>query len=335
MTQQRVFVQNNNLQANQVLVYDRAANGTLTLIQTVDTGGKGGGSGSGPDPLVSQGSLIYDPRHRVVVAVNAGSDTVSVLKLEDGRLSLSQVLPSEGTFPTSVSIHGALLYVLNSHGGGAITGYRIIDGKFQQIKDSTRVLQLTSGSAAQQLGFTPDGHHLVITTSANNGQIDVFTVEPDGRPSNNPMANPAGTPFPFGLTFDEQDHLVVADAAESTLTTYTVNSGGTITRLASQPNGQQAMCWVAAAAGNFYVANLTSDTVTGYHIDFAGTPTVFTQVNTRANPMDLIGTSDGEFLYVEVGGVGGVDGFQIKPDGTLVEVVTLNVAAGLQGIAAT
>jgi hypothetical protein len=94
------------------------------------------------------------------------------------------------------------------------------------------------------------------------------------------------------------------------------------------------MCWVAHTAGNFYVADNGSRTVTGYHIDQAGTPTVFTQVKTRNGPIDLVGTQDG-FLYVEVGTDGGVDGFRVKPDGTLAQIVTLTGLDGLEGIAVT
>ncbi|MEO7193453.1 MAG: beta-propeller fold lactonase family protein [Pseudonocardiaceae bacterium] len=347
MTNQLVFIQTNNAAGNQIQVYNRAGNGTLTLTETVDTGGDGGVSaaGPGPDPLNSQGALVYDPHHRVLIAVNASSNTVSVLGLEDDHLRLRQVLPSGGTFPVSVTVHGDLLYVLNVNGTGTITGYRVTEGQFHPIEDSTRSLKLPPASLPHQIGFTPDGHHLVVTTPANNGQIDVFTVRPDGRPSDtfvaNPVSdppsatNPTGAADRFGFIFDDHDHLVVTDANASTLTTYTINPAGDITQIASQADGQVAMCWVARAAGNFYVADIGSNTVTGYHINPAGTPTVFTRTPTRANPMDLAGTSDGQFLYVEVGGVGGVDGFHIKPDGTLAQIVTLTGINGLEGIALT
>ncbi|MGH3829364.1 MAG: lactonase family protein [Pseudonocardiaceae bacterium] len=342
MTKELLFVQTNNLTGNQILVYDRAGNGTLTLTETVDTGGNGGVSRTGPapDPLNSSGSLVYDTHHRVLIAVNAGSDTVSVLGLEDDHLRLRQVLPSGGTFPCSVTVHGDLLYVLNANEAGAITGYRITGGQFRPIDDSTRSLKLPPLTGPRptlplQIGFTPDGHHLVITTNDNNGQIDVFTVEPHGRPSDAFVASPADTPGPFGFTFDEHGHLVVTDVGISTLTTYTIHPKGTVERIASQPDGQQAMCWVTRAAGNFYVSNAGSNVVTGYHIDREGTPTVFTQTSTRANPIDSVGTRDGQFLYVEVGGAGGVDGFRINANGTLTQIVTLTGITGLEGIALT
>jgi 6-phosphogluconolactonase (cycloisomerase 2 family) len=341
-----LFVQSNNPFGNQILAYERAEDGTLSLVETVDTGGIGGRNqtptGTGPDPLTSQGSLIYDTHHNVLITVNAGSNTLSVLGLEDNHLCLRQVLPSGGTFPVSLTVHGDLLYVLNAHDAGAIAGYCITDGKFHSIEDSTRSLKLIpvtgpeqADNTPAQISFTPDGHHLVITTKANGSQIDVFTMAVDGRPSDTFTANPAGTPMPFGFTFDDYGHLVVTDGTISTLTTYTVHSDGTVEQLGSEPDGQQAMCWVAHTAGNFYVANAGSDTLTGYHIDSAGIPTVFTQTSTRDTPIDLVGTRDGQFLYVEVGRSGGVDGFRIKPDGTLVQIVTLTGLDGLEGIAVT
>lgn len=343
MKKHLVFVQTNNPAGNQILVYDRAEDGTLTLTETVDTGGTGGrNEGAVSDPLASQGSLVYNTHHRVLVAVNAGSNTLSVLGLDDGHLCLRQVLASGGTFPVSVTVHGDLLYVLNAHEAGAITGYRITDGQLHPIEGSTRSLELTPVigptqfvNTPAQIGFTPDGHHLVITTKSNGSQIDVFTMGPYGKPSHTFTANPAGTPRPFGFTFDDHDHLVVTDAVTSTLTTYTIHPEGTVKQLASQPDGQQGMCWVTHTAGNFYVADNGSNTVTGYHINPAGTPTMFTQTPTREGPIDLAGTRDGQFLYVQVGTTGGVDGFQIKPDGTLTQIATLTGLVGLEGIALT
>jgi DNA-binding beta-propeller fold protein YncE len=276
----------------------------------------------------------------VLIAVNAGSNTVSVLGFDDYRLRLRQVLASGGIFPVSVTVHGGLLYVLNAHDAGAITGYRFADGQLCPIQDSTRSLGLTPVTGPGQfvntpgqVGFTPDGRQLIVTTKRNGSLIDVFAMGTDGRPSDTFVANPAGVRIPFGFTFDDDNRLVVTDAATNTLSTYLLHSNGKIEPIASQPDGGSAMCWVVHTAGNFYVTDNGSRTVTGYHVDSAGTPTVFTQAETRDGPIDLTGTRDGNFLYVEVGGVGGVDGFRINPDGTLAQILALTGLDGLEGIA--
>jgi 6-phosphogluconolactonase (cycloisomerase 2 family) len=341
MTGQLVFVQTNNPAGNQVLVYDQAADGTLTLADAVDTGGNGGRNDGGvSDPLSSQGALVYDAAHQLVLAVNAGSNTISVLGRSYDRWCLHQVLPSGGVFPVSITVRDDLVYVLNAHETGTISGYRIIDGKLHPIEGSTRSLKFTpvtgptqSINTPAQISFTPDGQKLVITTKGLGNLIDVFAVKADGRPSESFVANPALTPVPFGFTFDDCGHLVVTEAATSTLTTYTVNPDCTVTQIASQGDGGQAMCWVTQAAGNFYTSDTASNNVTGYHIDSAGIPTVFTKADTREGPTDLVATRDETFLYVEVGTAGGIDGFRINSDGTLTLVTRVSGLNGLEGIA--
>jgi 6-phosphogluconolactonase len=69
-----VYAMTNALDNNQVLVYHRAIDGSLNLIQTIATGG--GGSGlqlAGVDSLGSAGSVQLDPDHRFLFVVNAES----------------------------------------------------------------------------------------------------------------------------------------------------------------------------------------------------------------------------------------------------------------------
>ena len=118
-----VFVQTDNTAGNQVVAYDRADNGGLTLANTYNTGGLGGVlNGSAVDHLASQGSLTYDQSNGLLYAVNAGSNTVSVFSVRGDQLTLRQVVNSGGTFPVSVAVHGDLVYVLNAEGAGSLQG---------------------------------------------------------------------------------------------------------------------------------------------------------------------------------------------------------------------
>ena len=102
-----VFVQTDNTAGNRVVAYRRAADGTLTPAGSYATGGRGGIlAGSVVDHTASQGSLTYDPRHGLLFAVNAGSNTISVFAVHGDRLGLREVLSSGGTFPVSVAVHG-------------------------------------------------------------------------------------------------------------------------------------------------------------------------------------------------------------------------------------
>ena len=67
-----------------------------------------------------------------------------------------------------------------------------------------------------QIGFTPDGRHLIVTTKANGSDIDVFDVAPTGGLSSAPTINPSATPVPFGFTFDRAGDLVCPRPARAT-----------------------------------------------------------------------------------------------------------------------
>src|SRR5438034_7092635 len=72
-----VYVMTNQDSGNSVVVYKRAANGALHRAQEVST--QGLGSGGTQDPLASQGALILSSDGKLLFAVNAGSNEISVL----------------------------------------------------------------------------------------------------------------------------------------------------------------------------------------------------------------------------------------------------------------
>ena len=77
-----VYTMNNAATGNQVLVFQRGAQGSLTLAQTVDTHGNGNGAGLG-----SQGAVTLSQDGEWLFVVNAGSGTLSTLHVEIGRAS--------------------------------------------------------------------------------------------------------------------------------------------------------------------------------------------------------------------------------------------------------
>lgn len=342
---QALFVETNGTTGNAILAYHRAVDGTLTQVGNYPTGGLGGReTGSAVDPLASQGALANDAAHGLLLAVNAGSNTVSVFGAEGDRLVLRQVVGSGGQFPTSIAVHGRLVYVLNAGGAGSIYGFRIAGGKLHGIEGSTRSLGLGNASppfflsAPGQIGFTPDGDQLVVTTKSN-GTIDVFNVSESGRTSAVPTVTASAGPVPFAFDFDRAGRLIVTEAGSSSVTSYAIHHSGSLSVVdASVADSQAATCWVAAARGYFFVANAGSADLSGYAIDEAGTLSLIKGAKvaaaTGAGPIDLAASSDGRFLYVESGGTGTVNEFRVNSDGTLVAIGTVAAAHGLEGIVA-
>src|SRR2546423_8135167 len=241
-----VFVQTNELGGNHIVVYDRGADGRLSQAGTYDTGGNGGAAlpGTESDRLASQGSLVYDADHAVLLAVNAGSDSVSAFRVQGDRLRLEDVLPSGGQFPASIAVHDDLVYVLNSGGAGIVQGFRIQGHKLGPIPDSARSLGLANSdppfflTSPGQVGFTPDGRKLIATTKASTSTIDVFAVQQDGRLSAAPVVTPSATPVPFAFTFTPSGRLAAGEAGASALTTYAVQADGSLADPKSLSDGQ-------------------------------------------------------------------------------------------------
>jgi 6-phosphogluconolactonase (cycloisomerase 2 family) len=339
---QAVFVQTDNLAGNQVVAYDRAANGTLTQAGVYATGGLGGQlEGSVVDHLASQGSLAYDPQGGLLYAVNADSDTISVFAVLGDHLALRQVLSSGGSFPVSIAVHGNLVYVLNGEDGGSLQGYVSAFGRLYPIPGSSRALGLSPTASPQftntpgQVAFSPDGSQLIVTTKENGSDIDVFRVFGFGQLSPTPVVNSEPGTVPFAVTFDHEGNLVVAEAAGA-LASFRLNGSGTVTQLDSVATDQAATCWVAAAGSWFYASNAGSGSLSDFQSGFGGALTLLGDTTTNAGTVDATVSSDARFLYVQTGAAGIVDEFAIGAGGALSEIgsVTVPSAIGGEGIVA-
>jgi 6-phosphogluconolactonase (cycloisomerase 2 family) len=339
-----VFVQTNEPSGNRIAVYDRGRDGRLRFAAAYPTGGNGGVAtpGTESDHLASQGSLVYDRRHDLLIGVNAGSDTISAFEVRGDRLRLEQVLPSGGQFPASVAVSDDLVYVLNSGGSGIVQGYRIGRHGLVPIPGSARSLGLANGdppdflTAPGQVGFTPDGRQLLVTTKASTSSIDVFRVGRDGRLSSTPTVNPSATPVPFAFTFDWHGRLVSGEAGASSVTTYRLGFDGTLADPKSQSDGQAALCWIQRVGPYYYVSNTASNNLSSFRLDWSGQPVLVAAVAATTNPGPIDLAASGGYLYAETGTNGTVDGFRVGPDGSLTPIGSVTgLPAGIEGIAAS
>jgi 6-phosphogluconolactonase (cycloisomerase 2 family) len=340
-----VFVQTDNTAGNQVEVYARAADGTLSLAHSYPTGGLGGAlTGSVVDHLASQGSLTYDAAHGLLYAVNAGSNTVSVFAVDGTTLSLRQTVPSGGAFPVSVAVHGDVVYVLNAENGGSIQGFRVVGGRGLVAPQGwNRQLGLDADATPQfthtpgQVGFTDDGRQLLVTTKAAGNDVYVYRLAADGAPSTAVTidALPGTVPFAFVGTGTRQIALV--EAGTNAVATFQVGSDGTLTQLATLATGQAATCWIAGSGDLLFASNAGSADETGLRLGGGGTAlTGLGETATDAGTVDAAATPDGRYLYVQTGGAGIVDAYRIGGStGTLTEVGSVSVAGatGGEGIA--
>ncbi|MDX3803107.1 lactonase family protein [Streptomyces sp. AK04-3B] len=348
-----VFVQGNELAGNTIHAFKRSDDGKLTSAGAYATGGKGGDQVDAPtDSLASQGSLVYDRGSHLLLAVNAGSGTVTSFRVEGQKLTHRRTVRSGGDFPSSIAVSGDLAYVMNAGGAGSVQGFRITPAGLKPLSGSHRSLGLKNdkvplfSSSPGQVAFTPGGRELVVTTKSAN-TIEVFPMRRDGRPAHRAKVNPSAGGVPFAITFDKKDRMLVAEAEKSTVSTYEVLADGRL-KVVQKPlaNGQNTLCWLERAGDFFYGGNTGNSTVTGYRTDRHGKLALTDESGIATPPsamsqgvIDLAVTQDEKFLYVQNGTSGTVDGFRIGRNGSLTKVTTATglppfAESGMEGIAA-
>jgi 6-phosphogluconolactonase (cycloisomerase 2 family) len=282
---------------NAVLAFDRAADGSLTAVGSTLTGGAGAGAGLG-----SQGALVE--ANGFLLAVNAGSNDVSVLRVRVGRLHVTDVEPSGGTRPVSIAVRGRLVYVLNAGGAGNVAGFRL-DGRgaLRPIAGSVQPLANADAGAAQ-VSITPDADALVVTEKATN-TIDTFALTAGGR-ARPVVAHRSNGVTPFGFAFGRGDSLIVSEAAggaplASSVSSYAIGDGAFRTISAVVPTLQTAACWlITNESGDLaFTTNAGSDSVGTLAVANGGAVTL-THTETAgagSHPTDLALTGNEDRLF--------------------------------------
>jgi 6-phosphogluconolactonase len=336
-----VYTLTNAPSGNAVTIFDRGRDGSLTPDGAVATGGLGTGAGLG-----SQGALVLDGRR--LFAVNAGSDTLSAFRVGHGsELSLTDVAPSRGAKPISLTVRGRLLYVLNAGSVATpanIHGFLIAFGQLVPLPGSSRPLSTALPDPAQ-IEFTPDGRHLVVTEKATN-RILTYRVGRFGYASG-PNAQSSAGETPFGFAFDPRGRLIASEAFggapdASVLSSYRVASNGTIAAI--DPNvatTETAACWVVVTKDgrHTYATNTGSNSISGYAIGADGSLTLLDAdgrtADTGAGPIDAALSRGSRFLYTLNDGAHEIQGFAVNSDGSLDPLGALGgLPAGAVGLAA-
>jgi hypothetical protein len=349
----QVYIDDNTAPLNSVAGFNRLADGSLTPIpgSPFAVGGSGTGHAN-----ASQGSLALSSDGRYLLAVDAGSNQISVLRIKpDGSLQPAEGSPvaSNGVDPVSIAVHDDLVYVANA-GPGAnsgdtnYTGFRLnAGGHLRAIPGSTYVLP--NGSKPGQVLFNGDGTKLAGTRVASS-QIDSFTVRDDGR-----LTAAPGSPYDaqgfsppqgygqFGSEFSptSPNQLFVSDAHSAAggaafpglVSSFTDAADGTLTPVgAPVANDGGASCWVEISHdGNFlFAVNTASGTISSYSIGHGGALTFL-----HSTPPGQIGAGaedarlspDGSTLWVVESGTNAVTGFSVS-GGTLTPLASAAGPAG-------
>jgi 6-phosphogluconolactonase (cycloisomerase 2 family) len=325
-----VYVNDNSAGENTIAAFDRHVDGTLSPVAGSPFAAGGSGTGSG---IGSQGALQISPDGHYLLAVDAGSNQISVLRIgHQGEISRVDggLVSSDGAQPVSIAIHGDLVYVANAGNGASnYTGFVLDpdgDGHLRALAHST--FALADGSSPGDVLFNSNGTNLV-GTRVGTSLIDSFAVAENGR-----LVPAKGSPFaaqgpgPFGSEFrpTEHDQLFVSNAHggedAATVSAFDVARDGTLTSISGSPfaDDQTAACWVEISHDGRYLftVNTASSSISRYSISPAGSlellgSTPLTQAKAGAEDARL--DPEGESLWVVDSGGRAVSGFSVRRGG--------------------
>jgi 6-phosphogluconolactonase len=327
-----LYVNDNTAGANNVAGFARHADGTLTPLSgsPFSIGGAGTGAGTG-----SQGALQQSADGRYLLAADAGSNQISVLRIKpDGRLTEAEGSPvwSGGNKPISIAVHDDLVYVANAGDGASnYTGFTLnAGGHLSPLADST--FSLPDGSSPGNVLFNGDGTRLV-GTRVNTSLIDSFVVGSSGR-----LTAAPGSPYaaqgqgPFGSEFSPTNasQLFVSNAHDGagngTISAFGVAGNGTLSSLGSSPfaDHQTAPCWVEISHDGTYLfaVNTASSTISRFQIAADGTLTLLGSTPfSGKGSFDARLAPDGGTLWVVNDGSNTVSGFAVS-GGDLAELAS-------------
>jgi len=340
-----VYVNDNTKGANTIGAFDRHADGTLTAEAGSPFAAGGAGTGTG---LASQGALQFSADGRFVIAVDAGSNQISVLRIRpDGSLKLVShgVVSSGGLLPDSVAVFGDLVYVANSGVGSNYAGFRLgFTGRLHPIPRST--ITLASSAAPGDVLFNGTGTKLV-GTEVGTSLIDSFTVGSGGR-----LTAAPGSPFtaqglgPFGSEFrpTSPDQLFVSNAHNGvgangvglgTVSAFTDSTDGALSPIGTSPfpDDQTAPCWVEITHDGQYLftVNTGSGTISSFRIAADGALTLLGSTTVGSGrgvgAVDARLSPDGSVLYVDESASGAVGAFTVS-GGSLTGLGSFPLPAG-------
>jgi 6-phosphogluconolactonase len=325
----RVYVNDNTSGPNTIAGFARQSDGTLTPLPGSPFPSGGAGSGT---IIGSQGALQMTSDGQYLLAVDAGSNQISVLRIAGARLqAVGSPVASGGLVPISIAVHGNLVYVANEGNGTSgsnYTGFTLgASGQLTPLSNST--IPLAATAAPGDILFDATGTRLVGTEvgpAAGPSFIDSFTVGSDGR-----LTAAPGSPFPaqavgpFGSEFSPTTptQLYVSNAHGGPnvggVSAYNLGVTGVPSPIGASPfaDKQTAPCWVEISHDGKYLfaVNTAVPSVSRYQILRDGSlsligSTVFNDP-TGLRPFDARLDPRDNFLYVVDAGLDMVSAFSV------------------------
>jgi len=330
-----VYVQTNDADQNEVVVFARRPDGTLERRGAYLTGG----TGSGEPHLPSQSSLVLADGRLLVT--NARSDDVTLFAVEGERLVAVDRVASGGSTPRSVAVRGGYAYVLNTGDDPNVAGFELEGDRLVSLKDSIRALP--AGRDPAQVAYSPDRRALLGTDRAD--RIHAFAIGADGTVQSL-VTHPSSGATPYGFDITADGVLVVTEAAgaqvgKASASSYKLDRPGQLALVSGAVGSTRSeVCWAVISKDGriVFVTNFGDGTISTYEIEHDGSielreAVAATTIDGQPGIRDEALSSDGRYLYALHADTGQVFGWEVRGDGTLAALGSANglplTAAGL------
>jgi 6-phosphogluconolactonase (cycloisomerase 2 family) len=320
-----LYMQTNETR-NSIIHYQRSANGTLTEVERVPTGGAGSGvlspiyHVSRPNDFEGAGSVILTPDRRLLFVANAGDNSVSSFSVgKDGQLTLLDVKPTGnatngGAKSLVYAPSSGTLFVVHTFGPDHVR-LMSVDGEGKLTPRSERYTVNTTdwpNRVPTMAVLSPDGKFLIVGTTF------------DELPS---RKNPDGSLI-LWIPRNGTLHVIASNAPDPDgIVVFPVNGDGTLGQSSLHDAGGASPFYLAFLHGRpdtFVVGYAVSDAVSMGKIDADGKISIGPLVkinNSSGVPSELcwLGVSpDDRFVFATDFGYSYLSSFRI--DGNVVSI---------------
>ena len=320
-----LYMQTNEVE-NCIIHYHRLANGTLTEVERVVTGGAGSGtfkptSGeeSAPNSFEGAGSVILSPDRKFLFATNGGDNSVSSFAVGDqGKLTLIDTKPTgnavEGKSGTAKSLaycpSKAMLYVVHAFGPDHIRLMSVSnDGKLTPRMERYTCNTPDKPHRVPTMGLlSPDEKFFLVGTTFDL-PVAISGTYPDGSPILW-VAGPDGKPRSVASNAPDPDGIVI----------HRVSADGTLGEGSFQDGGGASPFYIAFLHNRpdtFIIGYAVADGVSMCRIDENGRIDVgnVIPIDTRRGKVAelcwLAVSPDDQLLYASVFGYSNISTFHI------------------------
>ena len=314
----RIYVQTNDAERNELVAFDRAADGKLTAIGHFDTGGRG----SGTPHLASQSSVVVSGDR--VLVTNAGSDELSLFRVTADGLELAAPRPERRQPP-------------DERRGSRRARLRAEQRLARDRRLLARLARAARGHAADAGGGRRPGADRLQPGRPHAGrdrarheQHQHLRVNEHGL-AEGPQTIASSGATPYGFDFAGGSLVVTeafgGEAGAAAASSYSLGGERLEPVSGSVANTRSEVCWAAVTHdGRFvYVTNFGDGTISSYRIGDDGSLELLEPVAASTNMgqkglRDEAITGDGRFLYALDADARRIYGWSVGEDGSLAPV---------------